>query len=271
MSTTVVRFALLAAVAAGAQLFADEGAKAGYNPEISKLVWSDEFDGKGLLDSSKWDYEEGYIRNKEAQFYTRADARNARVENGVLVIEALKDADGKITSASVNTLGKFDFLYGRVEVRARVPKGRGTWPAIWMMGTDIRSVSWPKCGEIDIMEQVGFNPESFQANVHTYGSIVLDKNSKNPIKKGWKRLFENYTDFHTYALEWYPDKLKFFYDGKFIGEYKKLDDRPEYWHFNKPMYLLINLAIGGSWGGQKGIDENIFPARYEIDWVRYYK
>ena len=242
-----------------------------YNPKINRLVWSDEFDGSGMLDGSKWGYEEGYIRNKEAQFYTREDSKNVRRENGILTIEAHKAADGKITSGSVNTLGKFDFLYGRVEVRAKVPKGRGTWPAIWMMGTDIKKVGWPKCGEIDILEQVGFNPKSFQANVHTYGSIRLDKNGKHPIPKGWKKIFENYEDWHTYALEWYPDALKFFYDGEFIGEYKKDDRYPEHWHFNKPMYLLINLAIGGSWGGQKGIDDAIFPARYEIDWVRYYK
>lgn len=244
--------------------------KSAYNPEFSKLVWADEFNGKGLPDASKWNYEIGYIRNKELQYYSYAKTENSRLENGKLVIEAHRSPDGKITSASLVTLGKFSFLYGRVEVRARVPQGLGTWPAIWMMGTDIYKNGWPKCGEIDILEQVGSSPTKFHANVHTYGSIKLDKNGKYAIKKGWTRTFENYADFHTYALEWTPDSLKFFYDEKFLGEYKKDPKLPDYWHFDKPMYLILNLAIGGAWGGAKGVDESIFPVKYEIDWVRYY-
>lgn len=250
-------------------LFAKD-VKNDYNPEFSKLVWSDEFKGKGLPDSSKWDYEKGYVRNKEAQFYSDAKLENSRREKGKLVIEARRLPDGKITSASLVTLGKFSFLYGRVEIRARVPEGRGTWPAIWMMGTDIYKVGWPKCGEIDILEHVGYSPKKFHANVHTYGSIKLDKDGKYAVKKGWTRVFENNTDWHTYALERTEDSLKFFYDGELLGEYKKDPKLPDYWHFSKPMYLILNLAIGGAWGGSKGIDESIFPVKFEVDWVRYY-
>lgn len=120
----------------------------------NKPVWSDEFDYNGLPDEKKWNYEEGMIRNNEAQFYTRVDERNARVEEGYLTIEARKDGDGRAaySSASLITLGKKTFLYGRFDVRAKLPVGKGTWPAIWMLGENIAEVGWPDCGEIDIME-----------------------------------------------------------------------------------------------------------------------
>lgn len=118
------------------------------------------------------------------------------------------------------------------------------------------------------MEEVGFDEDVLTANVHTYGSAKLKTEN---IKKGWRRKIENAcADFHVYALEWTPQSLKFFIDGKFLGEYPR-PKNPDYWHFDKPMYLLMNLAIGGSWGGKKGIDDAIFPAKYYIDYVRYYK
>lgn len=241
-----------------------------YDRSIKTLDWAEEFDKDGRPNPEKWDYEVGYVRNKEAQYYTKDDPKNTRVEGGMLVIEAVKDesAKNKITSASVITLNKKEFLFGRIEVRAKIPGGRGTWPAIWLLGVDRSKLGWPKCGEIDIMEEVGFDEDVLTANVHTYGSIKL-KTEK--IKKGWRRTIENACDdFHVYALEWTPQSLKFFIDGKFLGEYPR-PKNPDYWHFDSPMYLLINLAIGGSWGGQKGIDDAIFPAKYYIDYVRYYK
>src|SRR5579883_2123378 len=153
-----------------------------------KLVWSDEFDHPGLPDQSKWTYETGYIRNHERQYYTRARPENARVEGGRLIIEARKErypiparsaqAGGRsddarpadaaeYTSASLTTQGKAAWAHGRIEVRAQLPSGRGTWPAIWTLGTDIDQVGWPRCGEIDIMEFVGFDPGTIHANVHT--------------------------------------------------------------------------------------------------------
>ena len=241
-----------------------------YDRNIKTLDWSEEFDVDGRPNPEKWDYEVGYVRNKEAQYYTKDDPKNTRVENGMLVIEAVKDesSPNKITSASVITLNKKEFLYGRIEVRAKIPGGRGTWPAIWLLGVNRSKLGWPKCGEIDIMEEVGFDEDVLTANVHTYGSAKLKTEN---IKKGWRRKIENAcADFHVYALEWTPQSLKFFIDGKFLGEYPR-PKNPDYWHFDKPMYLLMNLAIGGSWGGKKGIDDAIFPAKYYIDYVRYYK
>ena len=145
-----------------------------------RLVWSDEFDYTGLPDPKKWDYEEGFVRNNEAQYYTRARKENARVENGMLVIEGRKEkfpvpqasSGGKgrqfadYTAASLITLNKADWKFGRIEVRAKLPQGRGVWPAIWMLGSNIRQVGWPACGEIDIMEFVGHTPGFVHATVH---------------------------------------------------------------------------------------------------------
>ncbi|HEY0868013.1 MAG TPA: glycoside hydrolase family 16 protein, partial [Fimbriimonas sp.] len=216
-----------------------------------------------------WEHEVGYLRNKEAQYYTRDRRENARIENGRLVIEARKDnwEDKPITSASITTRGKKEFLYGRIEARAKVPTGRGTWPAVWTLGTNIREVGWPKCGEIDILENVGFDPSRVHANVHVdaYNHMKgTGKGASTIADKPWK-------DFHTYAVEWYPDRMEFFFDSLRYFVYRKERDGDDVWPFDKPQYLILNLAIGGAWGGQQGIDESLFPHRFEIDYVRYYK
>ncbi|MBN1818816.1 MAG: DUF3472 domain-containing protein, partial [Sedimentisphaerales bacterium] len=132
-----------------------------------KLTWGDEFDYTGLPNADKWDYEVGFIRNQEKQYYTKARAENARVEDGMLIIEGRKEKYDRAdyTSASIHTWGKQHFLYGRIEVRAKLPTGRGTWPAIWMLGINRRELGWPACGEIDIMENVGFDPDTIHANI----------------------------------------------------------------------------------------------------------
>ncbi len=244
------------------------------NQRKRTLVWNDEFDGTGLPDASKWDYETGYVRNKEAQEYRVASLKNSHLENGKLVIEAHKEAEGKVSSASVMTRGKKDFLYGRIDVSAKMPRGVGVWPAIWTLGTNIgeKNVGWPSCGEIDIMEFVGFQPGMTHFNVHTYGTICLDKGKNTLVAKGWQIPCADLSDkFHVYSLDWTEKNLKMFFDNMLVGVYPKLKGQPDYWPFDKPQYLLLNLAIGGAWGGQKGIDDSIFPARYEIDFVRYYK
>lgn len=231
-----------------------------------KLVWNDEFDRTGLPDPKKWDYEVGLIRNHEAQYYTRNRKENARVDDGKLIIEARLEnfKDAKFTSASINTLGKFSFQYGRVEVRAKLPKARGTWPAIWMMGEDINQVGWPRCGEIDIMEHVAHTPGTIYATIHQ----IDDKGDH--WSKGDKIQTDDVADrFHVYAVEWTKTGLEFFIDDK--SYFKFPYEGPAKWTFDRKMYLLINLAIGGDWGGQKGIDEAAFPCRYEIDYVRVYK
>ncbi|MEZ0325830.1 MAG: family 16 glycosylhydrolase [Fimbriimonas sp.] len=233
-----------------------------------KLVWSDEFDMPGLPDSEKWGYEEGYIRNGEKQFYTKR-RENARVEKGKLIIEAQKDGfQGKpITSASLTTQGKAEWTYGKFEVRAKLPAGRGTWPAAWMLGTNISKVAWPKCGEIDIMEYVGFEPNKVYSNVHTLAynhSIGTGKGSSMDLDRP-------FASYHVYSCEWTLGQMQFFVDGRHMLTFKKERDDVAVWPFDAPQYLILNLAIGGGWGGQKGIDDAIFPARYEIDYVRVYQ
>ena len=240
-----------------------------------KLIWSDEFDKPGLPDAKKWTNEVGFIRNREAQYYTQARPENARVENGRLIIEGRKEEytapDGKTshyTAASLTTEGLFEMTYGRVEVRAKLPRGRGMWPAIWMLGTNINKVGWPKCGEIDIMEAVGHDPDKVFANVHWF---VYEK-GKHASFGGKLKEQAPADDFHVYAVEWFADRMDFYYDETkyFTCPIEKAgsgDKNP----FNKPHYLLMNLAIGGAWGGKKGIDDSVFPQRYEIDYVRIFR
>lgn len=248
-----------------------------------KLVWSDEFDKPGLPDPAKWDYETGFVRNHEAQFYTKERLENARVENGLLVIEARKEKwpnpafnpantnrgpeFAEYTSASLRTLGKASWTYGKIEVRAQVPAARGVWPAIWTLGTNMHQVGWPTCGEIDIMEFVGYDPGVIHANVH-----MKKYNHAKGTGKGDKiTIPDACTAFHVYALEWYPDRMEFFVDGKKYFTFKNEGTGPDAWPFFKDEYLILNLAIGGDWGGQKGIDAAAFPQKYLIDYVRVYQ
>ncbi|MBT3386204.1 MAG: glycoside hydrolase family 16 protein [Prolixibacteraceae bacterium] len=235
-----------------------------------ELVWEDNFDKSGLPDGNIWRYEEGYIRNDEAQYYTKERVENARVEDGNLIIEAHKDNwEGKeITSASLHTYGNKEILYGKVEVRAKLPTGIGTWPAIWMLGNSIRNgTNWPDCGEIDIMENVGFDPDVVHGNVHTKAyNHVLGTNKGNKVT-----IEKPYDIFHVYTIEWYENRIEFFMDEIRYFVFENENSGYETWPFDKPHYLIINLAIGGGWGGQQGIDNNIFPQKYYIDYVKVFK
>lgn len=233
-----------------------------------KLVWRDEFNYDGPPDPAKWGYEKGFVRNKEAQYYTADRRENARVENGKLVIEARKDdfEGHPVSSASLTTQGHASWTYGRIEVRAKIPTGKGTWPAIWMLGDD-HADGWPKCGEIDILENVGFDPNEAVFTVH----------STKPDGTGHAAWGESTTvpnlpaAYHVYAVEWSASAIVWSMDGKTVHVYSKADPHGVAWVFDKPQYLLLNLAVGGAWGGQQGIDDTIFPARYEIDYVRVYQ
>jgi beta-glucanase (GH16 family) len=235
-----------------------------------ELVWEDNFDVAGLPDKKIWSYEEGYIRNNEAQYYTKERPENARVENGNLVIEARNDNwnGHKITAASINTYGNKSILYGRVEVKAKLPTGVGTWPAIWMLGDVFKKgTGWPACGEIDIMENVGYEPDVIHANVHTkaYNHVKgTNKGNKITIEKP-------YESFNVYAVEWFEDHMDFYLNDKLYFSFKNEGTGNDVWPFDKPHYLLINFAVGGAWGGQKGVDETIFPQKYYIDYVKVYK
>ncbi len=236
------------------------------------LVWADEFDGEGLPDPKKWRYEVGYIRNNELQYYTEERKENARLEDGHLIIEAHKDdavpeAIYRYTSASLHTHETATWTYGRIEVRAKVPQGTGTWPAIWTLGTNIDEVGWPDCGEIDIMEHVGFQPGVVHGNVHTQAyNHVLGTNKGSSLY-----ISKVYADFHIYAVEWFEDHIDFFVDDTHYFHFENENTGWKTWPFDKPQYLILNLAIGGTWGGQSGLDEDMFPVRYVIDYVRVFK
>ncbi len=234
-----------------------------------KLVWQDEFNGRGPVDNKKWDYEEGFIRNKETQYYTRERKENVRREGGSLIIEARKDDFLKhlVSSGSINTLGKASWKYGRFEIEAQIPTGRGVWPAFWMMGDDIAKVGWPKCGEIDVMESVGHDPSKIYCTAHWFDPKTNDhKSSGGSVDAG-----EPWKGFHVYAVEWFEDRLDFYYDKTLVHSVKKSTFAEGEWPYNKPHYILLNLAIGGEWGAQKGIDDAIYPSQYKIDYVRVYQ
>ncbi len=233
-----------------------------------KLDWSDEFSYDGEPESIKWTYEVGKVRNNESQFYTKARKENAHVENGMLTIQARSEdfKGSKHTSASIITKGKKEFLYGRIEVRAKLPTGVGMWPAIWMLGTNISDVGWPACGEIDIMENVGFDPDTIHSNIHTKAYNHVKKTNKGSRIK----VNAPYKDFHIYAIEWFEDRIDFYVDNHIYFSFSNEDTGPETWPFDKPHYLILNIAVGGSWGGKYGIDETIFPQSMLVDYVRYY-
>ncbi len=232
------------------------------------LVFSDEFDRPGAPDPAKWGYETGYIRNGEKQYYTTR-SENVRVEGGHLVIEGRKEAyqGYAYTSASVNTEGRFELLYGRVEVRAKLPTGNGSWPAIWMLGTNRREAGWPACGEIDIMEHVGFDPLRIHGTVHT----AAYNHVKGTQKGATVNVADPWSQFHVYAMEWHADRIEMFVDGQRYFTFRNEGTGSQAWPFDKPHYLLVNFAIGGSWGGQKGIDDSRYPQQYLIDYVRVYE
>jgi beta-glucanase (GH16 family) len=230
------------------------------------LVFADEFDVPGPPDPARWNHEIGYIANDEKQYYTPG-TENARVEGGTLVIEARRERrmGYDYTSARLNTKGRAEFLYGRVEIRAKVPTGRGTWPALWMLGANIDQVDWPACGEIDIMENVGYDPTRIHGTVHTaaYNAGTAKGASvtvANPCE-----------DFHVYATEWHPDRIEIFVDDRRYFTFPNEGTGSRAWPFDKPHYLILNLAIGGTWGGTKGIDDSLFPHRLVVDYVRVYQ
>lgn len=238
-----------------------------------ELVWDEEFDYEGLPDTAKWSYDQrgnsfGW-GNNEAQFYTNADSANAWVSGGILTITARKqDMEGKAyTSARLITKGKGDWLYGRFEIRAKLPTGRGTWPAIWMLPTDWAYGKWPASGEIDIMENVGYDPDTIVASAHTESYNHVFNTQKN-ARIEWPGA---YNDFHTYSLEWEPDAYRIYLDHTHYFTFVNEGTGYKEWPFDKPFHLLLNLAIGGNWGGNQGIDDSLFPHKFEVDYVRVYK
>jgi len=249
-------------------------------PPGFELVWSDEFDTPGLPDPKKWKYdthrnEEGWYNN-EKQYYASGRLENSRVENGNLIIEALKEdlsagrfedwGGQEYSSARLITQGLGDWTYGFFEIRAKLPCGRGTWPAIWMLPSD-PDVVWPAGGEIDIMEHVGFDPGVIHHSIHTTAfnfSRGTQKTSKHELPTACDAM-------HKYQLLWAPTMMLFAVDDQPKFLFNKESAKQTRWPFDKPQHLLLNVAVGGTWGGQKGLDLAAFPARMEVDYVRVYQ
>ena len=240
-----------------------------------KLIWSDEFSYNGLPDSTKWTYEVGGHGwgNNEKQYYLEKSIENSVVKNGVLSIIALKKQYQNLnyTSAKLTTYNKLLIQYGKIDVMAKLPRGKGNWPAIWMLSESFQKKTelWPLCGEIDIMEHVGNNPNSIHTSLHS----ELYNHMKGTQVTHFEMLPDVFDSFHKYGIEWTKEYIRFFIDDKlFFESYKGQDGRVsanEGWPFDKPFYLILNLAIGGGWGGE--IDDTIFPNEMQIDYVRVYK
>lgn len=237
-----------------------------------QLVWSDEFNYTGVPDPQKWGYDEGGHGwgNQELQFYTKRQ-ENARVENGRLLIQAIKEEyqGNAYTSARLVTRGRGDWTYGRIEVRAKLPYGKGTWPAIWMLPTvwNLGNAGWPDNGEIDIMEHVGYNPGVIHASTHCNKYV----HTKGTQKTATTSVPDCMTNFHNYILEWTKDDINVYVDDKNYFTSTNEDKGWEYWPFFKDFHLILNIAVGGTWGGAQGIDTYVFPQKMEVEYVRVYK
>lgn len=240
-------------------------------------VWCEEFDYEGLPNSEKWYYDVGGsgFGNNERQYYTFQDLDNASVSDGTLKITAIEESMGgqDFTSARLITKYRGDWLYGKFEVRAKVPTGKGTWSAVWMLPTQYEYGAWPHSGEIDIMEHVGYDDDQIYGTIHTG-----EYNHKNNNQIGFPKTVNTATtEFHTYTLEWEPGSMEVFVDGDSYGRFGFNPlfnvgiENSEAWPFDQEFHMLLNLAIGGDWGGLQGVDESIFPATMEVDYVRVYQ
>jgi len=235
-------------------------------------MWSDEFNYSGPPDPHKWGYDIGGHGwgNGELQYYTdRAD--NAWVAGGTLHIKAAREAFGgkRFTSARLVTRGRFDFRYGRVEVRVKLPVGRGAWAAAWMLPTDKSYGEWPRSGEIDIMEHVGHDRGKVHGTVHT------ERFNHGKGTQVGRAIAVDAGKWHTYAVEWSAEGVSFILDGQ---QYHRFQKRKEggwaVWPFDQPFHIILNIAVGGSWGGQQGVDEEAFAGEgqvMEVAWVRAYR
>jgi len=244
----------------------DSEVPAGY-----QLVWNDEFNYNGLPDDSKWSYDIGGTGwgNNEAQYYTGSRLKNSEVKGGYLYINTIReDFEGKkYTSARLVTRAKGDWIYGRIEVKAKLPEGIGMWPAIWMLPTDGAYGGWPASGEIDIMESLGYIPYYVAATVQTKAYNFIQGTQKTAIFG----VPDCYSAFHKYILEWDATEMRTYIDSQLYLTFKKEGTGFEVWPFDKHFHLLLNVAVGGTFGGAQGIDDTIFPRSMVIDYVHVYQ
>ncbi|VBB43695.1 Putative xylanase (modular protein) [uncultured Paludibacter sp.] len=232
------------------------------NKKGYSLVWKEDFK-ENKLDETVWSNEPakpGRV-NHELQRYT--DGENMEVKNGILTITAHNE-NNEYTSARLITRDKKTFTYGIMEIKAKLPKGVGTWPAIWMLGNNIKQVGWPACGELDIMEHVGKHPNFIHTSIH---------NSSGHGSTPYTDIIEindPFDTWHIYGMEWTKDYITFFVDRKVVYHYDPANKNEKNWPFNLPAYFILNIAIGGDWGGPK-VDDSIFPVRMDIDWIKVYQ
>lgn len=232
-------------------------------PEGYSLVWNDEFDGSEL--SSDWTFEvagPGFVNN-ELQSYVKGDDV-AEVSNGTLKIHLYKDGSD-IKSARIYAKRNQGWKYGYFEASIKLPEGKGTWPAFWMMPVNFKT--WPGDGEIDIMESVGYDPNVVVSTIH----CNKYNNGGTAIESARTTVSTAYSEFHKYACEWTAEKMDFYVDGKKLLSYKNDGTGTDAWPFNAPFYVILNLAWGGAWGGLQGVDESCLPAAMEVDYVRVFQ
>lgn len=237
-------------------------------PENYTLAFADEFSEDGAPDPASWDFDLGaWPYNKELEYYT---AENAWVEDGALVIEARSEQLGgrSYTSARLKTEGRFDFTYGYLEVRASLPAGIGTWSAVWMLPTDKRYGGYLDSGEIDIAERVGYDAKRIYTTIHTFSNNSVQGNAID----GSVRVGRKDETYHIYGILWQENAIFIYFDGQETLRYLRPENADSAaWPFDVPFHLILNVAVGGSWGGIKGVDDAAFPQRMLVDYVRYYQ
>ncbi|NWJ50218.1 MAG: family 16 glycosylhydrolase [Bacteroidetes bacterium] len=245
----------------------------GYTTPLSypgyTLVWNDEFEG-ATLDSKIWNYEVGGggWGNQELEYYT-SSTNNSYLTNGCLVIEARKETIGtnNYTSARLTTQNKKEFTYGRIDIRAKLPVAKGMWPALWMLGSNISMVNWPKCGETDIMELIGSNPKQVIGSVHW----AQNDGSSGTINNGYSLSSGDFSDkFHVFSLIWKQNNIQMLVDDQVYMTAKNTDITNGSWPFNSPSFFIFNVAVGGQWPGNPD-SSTIFPQRMLVDYVRVFQ
>ena len=235
------------------------------------LAWSEEFNYTGMPDTSIWSYTiggKGY-GNNELQYYTDGEKENVFVKEGKLHITALKKnkEDNNYTSARLNSQGKAEHKYGLIEISAKLPAGKGLWPAIWMLGSNRKEAGWPQCGEIDIMEHVGYQADSIYGTIHS----TAYNHMKNTQKGKSIFIADPYTKFHKYSVNWTPEFINFMVDDVVYNHIPNEKISTKEWPFDQPFYFILNLAVGGNWGGKFGVDDSVFPATMEVEYVRVFE
>jgi beta-glucanase (GH16 family) len=254
--------------------------EAGGIPGGYRLAWSDEFDVAGLPDATRWNYDTdrnsaGWYNN-ELQYYSNARPENSRVENGLLLITARKEdlstlgvndwSGQRYSSARLLTRDKAAWRYGFFEIRAKLPCGTGTWPAIWTLSA-APQIRWPEDGEIDIMEHVGFDPGVVHGTVHTDAFNHTRGNQRGAATT----IPDLCAAFHRYQLNWTAARITIGVDDRNFYQYSNDNSGNAEWPFDSPQYLILNIAVGGDWGGQMGVNDAVFPVQMQVDYVRVYQ